>query len=102
MITLKTKTGVEVEESLVGLFISVVQERCAWVVKLWRNQVRQSKTGDGGICQGVISCDGGVVVFVFFFLVFFFSSRRRHTRCSRDWSSDVCSSDLMVLLSVLT
>src|SRR2546422_5200344 len=30
--------------------------------------------------------------FVLFF--FFFSSRRRHTRCSRDWSSDVCSSDL--------
>src|SRR5256884_9051665 len=28
-------------------------------------------------------------------LVFFFSSRRRHTRCSRDWSSDVCSSDLL-------
>src|SRR5690606_41031521 len=26
--------------------------------------------------------------------VFFFSSRRRHTRFSRDWSSDVCSSDL--------
>src|SRR2546422_5134726 len=26
--------------------------------------------------------------------VFFFSSRRRHTRCSRDWSSDMCSSDL--------
>src|SRR3954452_5187867 len=25
----------------------------------------------------------------------FFSSRRRHTRCGRDWSSDVCSSDLM-------
>src|SRR2546429_3244836 len=24
----------------------------------------------------------------------FFSSRRRHMRCSRDWSSDVCSSDL--------
>src|SRR5256884_3073929 len=31
---------------------------------------------------------------VFFF---FFSSRRRHTRCSRDWSSDVCSSDLFLL-----
>src|SRR5690606_40346664 len=31
----------------------------------------------------------------FFFLgLFFFSSRRRHTRFSRDWSSDVCSSDL--------
>src|SRR5256884_1059158 len=28
---------------------------------------------------------------------FFFSSRRRHTRCSRDWSSDVCSSDLLLL-----
>src|SRR2546429_3662057 len=27
---------------------------------------------------------------------FFFSSRRRHTRCSRDWSSDVCSSDLKI------
>src|SRR5690606_40406797 len=26
---------------------------------------------------------------------FFFSSRRRHTRFSRDWSSDVCSSDLI-------
>src|SRR5690606_16892050 len=28
------------------------------------------------------------------FVLFFFSSRRRHTRFSRDWSSDVCSSDL--------
>src|SRR6266508_1335100 len=27
-------------------------------------------------------------------LCFFFSSRRRHTRWPRDWSSDVCSSDL--------
>src|SRR5207249_8764328 len=27
--------------------------------------------------------------------VFFFSSRRRHTRSKRDWSSDVCSSDLL-------
>src|SRR5690606_39584354 len=31
-----------------------------------------------------------------FFVLFFFSSRRRHTRFSRDWSSDVCSSDLQV------
>src|SRR2546422_5993685 len=31
---------------------------------------------------------------------FFFSSRRRHTRCSRDWSSDVCSSDLRVIAEV--
>src|SRR5690349_16154422 len=32
--------------------------------------------------------------FLFFFFFFFFSSRRRHTRSLRDWSSDVCSSDL--------
>src|SRR6266498_4265328 len=32
------------------------------------------------------------MVYLFFF---FFSSRRRHTRCGRDWSSDVCSSDLL-------
>src|SRR5699024_11770537 len=31
--------------------------------------------------------------------VFFFSSRRRHTRSKRDWSSDVCSSDLDRLLA---
>src|SRR6266699_5463796 len=31
---------------------------------------------------------------IFFYFFFFFSSRRRHTRCGRDWSSDVCSSDL--------
>src|SRR5690349_24130374 len=31
---------------------------------------------------------------VIFFFFFFFSSRRRHTRSLRDWSSDVCSSDL--------
>src|SRR5690242_10790717 len=30
-----------------------------------------------------------------FSLVFFFSSRRRHTRLTCDWSSDVCSSDLV-------
>src|SRR5207302_4079067 len=33
--------------------------------------------------------------FCLFFFFFFFSSRRRHTRFSRDWSSDVCSSDLV-------
>src|SRR6267378_509123 len=40
-------------------------------------------------------------MFLFFFIIlciyrffFFFSSRRRHTRSLRDWSSDVCSSDL--------
>src|SRR2546428_9264664 len=34
------------------------------------------------------------VQLLFLVCVFFFSSRRRHTRSDRDWSSDVCSSDL--------
>src|SRR5690349_22187429 len=37
-------------------------------------------------------------LFCFFF---FFSSRRRHTRSLRDWSSDVCSSDLQADVSKL-
>src|SRR5690606_40475127 len=32
---------------------------------------------------------------------FFFSSRRRHTRFSRDWSSDVCSSDLFSQVAII-
>src|ERR1039458_10752601 len=44
------------------------------------------------------SADTYDVVLVFFF----FSSRRRHTRCLSDWSSDVCSSDLVVLDRVQT
>src|SRR6266498_1158463 len=39
-----------------------------------------------------------MMVILFFF---FFSSRRRHTRCGRDWSSDVCSSDLADLRELL-
>src|SRR5206468_9413892 len=40
-------------------------------------------------------CTFALCIFVvFFFFFFFFSSRRRHTRSDRDWSSDVCSSDL--------
>src|SRR3712207_7349024 len=37
-----------------------------------------------------------VQCFLFFF---FFSSRRRHTRYWRDWSSDVCSSDLIASIA---
>src|SRR5207249_8460614 len=40
-------------------------------------------------------------VLLFFFFFFFFSSRRRHTRSKRDWSSDVCSSDLIFIISDL-
>src|SRR5699024_12003221 len=39
-------------------------------------------------------------VFNTIFVFFFFSSRRRHTRSKRDWSSDVCSSDLTSSVSV--
>src|SRR5258707_9918477 len=35
-----------------------------------------------------------ILICIVFTLFFFFSSRRRHTRYWRDWSSDVCSSDL--------
>src|SRR5438034_6670864 len=38
-----------------------------------------------------------LVFFVFIPFLFFFSSRRRHTRSLCDWSSDVCSSDLLPL-----
>src|SRR5699024_11610808 len=37
-----------------------------------------------------------ILIFILKILyLFFFSSRRRHTRSKRDWSSDVCSSDLL-------
>src|SRR5207249_9416729 len=43
------------------------------------------------VCGVCVQADTCIVVF---FFLFFFSSRRRHTRSKRDWSSDVCSSDL--------
>src|SRR5438067_4159512 len=45
----------------------------------------------------IIICYMLICILVLFFF-FFFSSRRRHTRSKRDWSSDVCSSDLADLL----
>src|SRR2546421_5509511 len=47
---------------------------------------------DRGQAVWVVVSTGSIVRFACFF---FFSSRRRHTRSDRDWSSDVCSSDLM-------
>src|SRR3712207_6523477 len=47
----------------------------------------------------VLSCCG-IVEVLLIYIFFFFSSRRRHTRYWRDWSSDVCSSDLNLLLSI--
>src|SRR5256884_7227932 len=48
------------------------------------SRIRLAKLDGGDLCASVSWCGA----------LFFFSSRRRHTRCSRDWSSDVCSSDL--------
>src|SRR5207247_5504171 len=45
-------------------------------------------------CMFSFDCCFSVVLSCLVF-VFFFSSRRRHTRSTRDWSSDVCSSDLV-------
>src|SRR5699024_4776489 len=39
-----------------------------------------------------------MVHWIVVFVIFVFSSRRRHTRSKRDWSSDVCSSDLVFCL----
>src|SRR3989449_5560287 len=42
--------------------------------------------------HSIVAHHCGAILLAFFF----FSSRRRHTRCSLDWSSDVCSSDLVL------
>ena len=54
----------------------------------WRGGLVRSGVG-GGRCD---RCTDGVIIGFFFF----FSSRRRHTRSLCDWSSDVCSSDLIL------
>src|SRR5438309_3127020 len=66
-------------------------------------------------CQGVVAQDakgfgktfkrlqvtaGQVETLELFWGMFFFSSRRRHTRWNCDWSSDVCSSDLVPAIVV--
>src|SRR5947209_5631146 len=56
----------------------------------------------GGLCDNgiLVSCPGKGLLWLLRVVrgvvLFFFSSRRRHTRYWRDWSSDVCSSDLAV------
>src|SRR3712207_4969047 len=71
------------------LIISIEQERtCADMS--W-HEVCTAGSGRGGRHPG--DRQGSVSSAMYVFL-FFFSSRRRHTRYWRDWSSDVCSSDL--------
>src|SRR5687768_17622992 len=62
----------------------------------WEESVTEMVARYGRWCEVVKGVDERCV-FIFFF---FFSSRRRHTRCSRDWSSDVCSSDLLDRIEV--
>src|SRR5207249_9653524 len=52
-------------------------------VEMWRHAM-------DGVEHNAFLTNGGLMS-----LGFFFSSRRRHTRSKRDWSSDVCSSDLL-------
>src|SRR5438874_6738781 len=47
-------------------------------------------------------CESGWTDRVALVTLFFFSSRRRHTRSLRDWSSDVCSSDLLAITEPVT
>src|SRR5256886_3583658 len=60
---------------------------------------RAEKTGMGKVTSSVNSRDRRVMNAIIHerraLIAFFFSSRRRHTRFDCDWSSDVCSSDLM-------
>src|SRR5437588_4066747 len=46
-------------------------------------------------CTLLVCYEHFYLYFFFFVFFFFFSSRRRHTRSLCDWSSDVCSSDLL-------
>src|SRR5690554_7376687 len=72
-------------------------------MELFKVVILSDCAGFGGLCYcawflGLFLWSFFVVLCVkCFFVFFFFSSRRRHTRCGRDWSSDVCSSDLRPL-----
>src|SRR5690349_22924771 len=46
----------------------------------------------------IMICNASLMLRIRILKYFFFSSRRRHTSSLRDWSSDVCSSDLLVAL----
>src|SRR3712207_7167880 len=54
-----------------------------------------SKRGGYFLTESLYSILHNVLFFLYVLKFFFFSSRRRHTRYWRDWSSDVCSSDLI-------
>src|SRR2546429_7348761 len=83
---------------------SVLQRRAMTVQRCVRGEVISNADGHKGVPRSANPSSGEVafrkkMTLSSSFLGlnvtrFFISSRRRHTRCSRDWSSDVCSSDL--------
>src|SRR5438067_5084057 len=56
------------------------------------NIILREQAFNNNSCVAMITNNRRLLLLLFFF---FFSSRRRHTRSKRDWSSDVCSSDLI-------
>src|SRR5699024_9552221 len=78
-------TAARSEERRVG------KEGRTWSERWWWQ--RNDRGAEGGSCATVLACALATGLSVLL-LDFFFSSRRRHTRSKRDWSSDVCSSDL--------
>src|SRR2546421_6630787 len=64
--------------------------RCCLYYKRYLEESERGGSSVGIVIQGVCVLMG----------FFFFSSRRRHTRSDRDWSSDVCSSDLRHIRAV--
>src|SRR5207249_9239947 len=65
------------------------RRRCRWGQTVYSNNLRIPIQEAIWPTSRNVSCDHESAV-----KDFFFSSRRRHTRSKRDWSSDVCSSDL--------
>src|SRR5690349_24248793 len=65
---------------------------CRWSMVRTVCETAHGKRGGPGPIQGLPLSVGSLSCWLFFF-----SSRRRHTRSLRDWSSDVCSSDLTII-----
>src|SRR2546421_8959812 len=59
--------------------------------------VVQANVGRLGEAVAAVDIVGVLILGLSLWFFFFFSSRRRHTRSDRDWSSDVCSSDLGIM-----
>src|SRR5256885_8382217 len=70
-----------------------VTDRRSKIMRIKRNKCSLEHSGEND--TDARRCVGSPSRSSCFFFFFFFSSRRRHTRLQGDWSSDVCSSDLI-------